>query len=314
MRIHKSYNFGEIIGLMLFTSYQIILRTSLFFIILKMQSIQLLTENKIHISATLFSPIISNGKLLLINSATGVKQTLYFSFAQFFCSRGFTVITYDYEGIGDSKLTTLRKSRASMRTWGSVDFKVVTNYIKSEFPDLKRYCLGHSVGALILGMNPDSLGFEKFIFVATQKAYIGNLNFKTQFTSVLGFGLLQPLITKLYGYFPAPYFRLGENLPKEVAKDWRTLVLHPKSTNKLLENTLDVSHKLSQKVLVLYAEDDPWVTKKGIDTLLQETYPSMTPTYRKIKVSESKKRQIGHVNFFRSYNEELWEIVLNWLQ
>jgi len=275
-----------------------------------MKSITILTEDNYSLSAHLFEPKNSNRKLLLINSATGVKQQIYFSFAQFLSEQGFTVITYDYRGIGLSKPSKMKGFEASMRTWGTKDYKAITNYIKTNFSDYQKFCLGHSVGALILGMNQDSEMFKEFIFVGTQNAFVGNLKFKTRIEAYLGFGIVQPLSTKVLGYFPANWFGLGESLPSGSACDWRILILNKKSTNKLLEKVEDFSRNLTQKVFVIRAEDDVWLTEKGVKSLLQNTYPNLKPTYRIIKTSESEKGEIGHINFFRSYNKKLWHIIL----
>lgn len=276
-----------------------------------MKRIDILTEDHYSLAAHLFEPQISNQKVLLINSATGVKQQIYFSVAQFFADHGFTVITYDYRGIGLSKPHKMRGFEASMRVWGTTDYKSLTDYIKSNFEDYKKYCLGHSVGALILGMNPDSEIFEEFIFVGTQNAFVGNLRLKTKIEAYLGFGIVQPLFTVLLGYFPASWFGLGESLPSGSAFDWRILILNKKSTNNLLEKSADFSKKLRQKVLVIWAEDDAWLTEKGVKSLLENTYANLRPTYRHIYTSESEKGEIGHVNFFRSYNRKLWKILLD---
>ncbi len=275
-----------------------------------MQSINILTEDNYSLSAHLFESKNSNRKLLLINSATGVKQQIYFSFAQFFSEQGFTVITYDYRGIGLSKPDEMKGFEASMRIWGTKDYKAVTNYIKTNFPDDQKFCLGHSVGALILGMNKDSEMFDEFIFVGTQNAFVGNLKLRTKIEAYLGFGIAQPLSTRLLGYFPANWFGLGESLPSGSAFDWRTLILNKNSTNKLLEKVDDFSRNLTQKVFVIRAEDDVWLTEKGVKSLLENTYPKLKPTYRLVKTSESEKGEIGHINFFRSYNKKLWNIIL----
>lgn len=276
-----------------------------------MEQLILTTEDKVAVIAHLFIPEKSNRKVLLINSATGVKQQVYFSFAQYFAEQGFTVITYDYRGIGLSKPDHMKGFNASMRIWGSQDYKTLTKYIKTRFPEYQKYCLGHSVGALILGMNEDSEMFEEFVFVGTQNAFVGNLKIRTKIEAYLGFGIVQPIATHLLGYFPAHWFGLGESLPKNCAYDWRTLILNKKSTNGLLEKIDDYSKKLTQKVFVIRAEDDAWLTEKGIKSLLNDTYPNLKPTYRLVKVSESEKGEIGHVNFFRSFNSKLWDIVLN---
>ncbi|CAM3030290.1 alpha/beta hydrolase [Chryseobacterium flavum] len=276
-----------------------------------MEKLILTTEDHVPLAAHLFMPEKSNGKLLLINSATGVKQQVYFSFAQYFSDHGFTVITYDYRGIGLSKPQNMRGFHGSMRLWGSKDYKELTRYIRRKFPDYKKYCLGHSVGALILGMNKDSEMFEELIFVGTQNAFVGHLRTRTKIEAYLGFGIVQPLTTSLFGYFPANWFGLGESLPKNCAYDWRTLILNRKSTNRLLEKIDDYSKNLKQKVFVIRAEDDVWLTEKGVLSLLNDTYPNLKPTYRLIRTSESDKKEIGHVNFFRSYNKKLWNIILN---
>lgn len=281
------------------------------FLLNTMEKLTLTTKDQYQLSAHIFKPEKSNEKIILINSATGVKQQVYFSFAQFFADQGFTVITYDYQGIGLSKPEKMRNFKASMRTWGNEDFKRLTEFVIENFPDYQKFCLGHSVGALIIGMNENSKVFERFIFVATQNAFIGNLKWKTKLEAFFGFGFAQPFFTELFGYFPAHWFGLGESLPKNCAYDWRTLILNRKSTGKLLLKTNDYSKELNQKVLVLYAEDDVWLTDKGVKSLLNDVYPNLKPNYRFLQTSESEKGEIGHVNFFRSYNKKLWNIILN---
>lgn len=276
-----------------------------------MEKLLFQTDDEIEITAHIFLPDESNHKVLLINSATGVKQQIYFSFAQFFAEQGFTVLTYDYRGIGLSKPEKMKGFQSSMRIWGSRDYKALTQFIIKNFPDHQKFCLGHSVGALILGMNKDSEIFNEFLFVGTQNAFVGNLKWRTKIEAVLGFGIVQPLFTELFGYFPAHWFGLGESLPKNCAYDWRTLILNRKSTNKLLLKTDDYSKDLNRKVFVIQAEDDAWLTEKGVKSLLNDTYPNLKSTFRLIKTSESEKGEIGHVNFFRSYNRNLWNIILN---
>lgn len=275
-----------------------------------MKSIDILTEDNYSLSVHIFEPGNPERKILLINSATGVKQQIYFSFAQFFSEQGFTVVTYDYRGIGLSKPHKMKGFEASMRIWGTKDYKAVTTYIKTNFSDYQKFCLGHSVGALILGMNKDSEMFEEFVFVGTQNAFVGNLKFRTKIEAYLGFGIAQPLSTRLLGYFPANWFGLGESLPSGSAFDWRTLILNKRSTNKLFEKSENYSKNILQKVFVVRAEDDVWLTEKGVRSLLEDTYPNLKPTYRLIKTSESEKNEIGHINFFRSYNKKLWNIIL----
>lgn len=272
---------------------------------------QLHTADNYPITVHIFEPEVSAEKLLLINSATGVKQQVYFSFAKYFAENGFTVVTYDYRGVGLSKPEKMKGFKASMRIWGTHDYRAVTGFIQKEYSGYEKFCLGHSVGALIIGMNEDSQIFKKFIFVGTQDAYIGNLPKKIAATAAFGFGLAVPFTSTLLGYFPAHWFGLGETLPKGSAMDWRTLILNKKSTSRLFEKIdEDHSKKLKQETFVVYAEDDPWVKMKGMESLMNTAYPNLKKTYREIKISESPMQHIGHINFFRSYNKSLWKIAL----
>ena len=279
-----------------------------------MKEIKLVNASNETLFATIFHPEIPNFKLILINSATGVKQQVNFKLAQYLSNKGFTVITYDYIGIGLSKPNDLKNCKSSMRTWGQEDYKCITSYLKLNFENFEKYLIGHSVGALIVGMNEDSIIFKKIIFIATQKAFVGHLNFKIKIFAYLGFGILQPFTTKIFGYFPAHQFGLGESVPAKVAKDWRILILNRNSTNAVLEKCkINISNKLTQKVLVLRAEDDNWLTNIGVENLLKETFPKLKPEYQTLKISESPKKEIGHINFFRHYNESLWQKITEYI-
>lgn len=276
-----------------------------------MKNVKIEAKDGYKLSAHLFEPENPNGKFLIVNSATGVRQQVYFNFANHLSKKGFTVLTYDYRGIGESKPKKMKGFVGSMRMWGSEDFAGISEYVFSKYSSFDVFCLGHSVGALIAGMNPDSLKIKKFVFIATQKAYVGNLDFKTKLLAYSAFSVFLPLSTNLLGYFPAHWFGLGETLPKGTAFDWQTLILNKKSTNKLLESIPDYSKKLTQDVTILEIQDDSWVTRKGIESLMSETYPNMNYRIRRILTSESQAGEIGHVNFFRSYNEKLWQIIVD---
>lgn len=277
---------------------------------IKKERLTLKAKDGFPIVAHLFHPIYSNHKILLINSATGVKQEFYFHFAMFLAKHGFTVLTYDYRGIGQSKPYSMKHFQATMRDWGKLDYPCLTQYLLNNFPEEEKFLLGHSIGALVLGLNPDSFQFKKFIFVSTQSSYFRRLHFKTQLEGLFGFGLLLPLTNFLYGYFPANYFGLGESLPKGAAMDWRKMILHPDSINALLNQEKDISNQLTQNILVLRSEDDDWLTKAGERELFSSTYSQMKPVYRLLLKNESPENHIGHVDFFRHYNQPIWNIVL----
>src|SRR5687767_3874993 len=97
------------------------------------------------ISVTAYNPRRSNGKIVLINSATGVKQSYYGEYATWLTEQGFKVYTYDYRGIGDSKPANLKGFKATMDEWGAKDYHSVLKYLFLAYPDSQFIVVGHSV-------------------------------------------------------------------------------------------------------------------------------------------------------------------------
>ena len=178
------------------------------------------TQDQYPITATLFEPENANGKLLLVNSATGVKQQTYYSFAQHFADLGFVVITYDYRGVALSKPDQLKGFKASMRTWGNTDYKAVTDFIEEHYPHHRKFLIGHSVGALILGMNKGSeilkilfRGHSKYLFWTSfpRIKMLGLLGFWSISTQcLLGKRVFQDVFCEFRRIYPKVFQMIGE--------------------------------------------------------------------------------------------------------
>ena len=63
-----------------------------------MTQIEIKTTNLNQITAQIYEA--EKNTVLIISSATGVKQSFYKKFAEFVSANGITVITFDYSGIG----------------------------------------------------------------------------------------------------------------------------------------------------------------------------------------------------------------------
>ncbi len=70
--------------------------------------------------------------VVLINSATAVPRQFYERLASYFQSRGWSAVTYDYRGIGESKPRSLRGFNATMRDWALLDMTAVVNWVDRE--------------------------------------------------------------------------------------------------------------------------------------------------------------------------------------
>src|SRR6267378_930790 len=133
------------------------------------------------LGATLFRPASSNGRALQINAAAGVKQEYYGKFAAYLAERGFTVLTFDYRGIGRSGSFRLKNAR--MRDWAELD----------------------AAAALAVG---------------SQSGYWRHWRGAPRAGMWLLTHALLPGISRLFGYFPAAALGQGENIPAGVAIEW----------------------------------------------------------------------------------------------
>jgi hypothetical protein len=92
------------------------------------------------LSGTLFLPRGTKRHAVLINSATAVPRKIYRGFASYLAHRGCAVLTYDYRGIGDSRLPAMvgynqPKSlvgfKASMSDWAALDVTAAVHWMRA---------------------------------------------------------------------------------------------------------------------------------------------------------------------------------------
>lgn len=75
--------------------------------------------------------------ILIIASATGVKQSFYKKFADFISANGVTVITFDYSGIGLSLKKPIKQVTNNASDWGKNDLEAIIKYTKENYPNAK---------------------------------------------------------------------------------------------------------------------------------------------------------------------------------
>lgn len=91
-------------------------------------------KGRFPLAVTRFSPLMSNGELVLIGSATAVHQPYYRQFALFLVSTGYCVYTFDYRGVGQSRPRSLKGFKANLQIWGRLDLDAVIKHIRDSHP------------------------------------------------------------------------------------------------------------------------------------------------------------------------------------
>lgn len=161
----------------------------------------------------------ATGPIVILNGATGVRARYYGPFAQYLAGRGFTVITWDYRGIGQSKPGRLRGFAGRLRDWGALDFEGVLHHCERHLGDRPMLAMGHSVGGQLLGMAPSNGVLKGAITVGSQSGWWGHWQGLSRWRMAGVWFAVMPAVTTALGYLPG-VLGVGADLPREVALEW----------------------------------------------------------------------------------------------
>ncbi|HEX5170268.1 MAG TPA: alpha/beta fold hydrolase [Cyclobacteriaceae bacterium] len=279
-----------------------------------MTEIKILTQDHYMLSARHFIPADPNGHVVIINSATGVKQNFYGHFAAYLASQGHHVYTYDYRGIGGSRGGSLKNFEATIADWGELDLTAVIKYVRQRHPIHSISIVGHSIGGQIIGLSPLSSIVDSIVMVGAQtpfwRHYRGTMLLKVWHL----WHVMIPILTGAFGYFPARSLGLFEDLPRAAALQWARW---GKSRNYLfdeLPEKKELFSSLQQPALVYSFTDDQFAPRDAVDDLLSH-YSNLNIEHRHINPISLNRKSIGHFNFFRKSSEGIfWSKISDWLK
>ncbi len=272
------------------------------------------THDGYSLGITLREPETGIKGVVQINSGTGIPQYLYSNLASFLTENGFVTVTYDYRGIGNSKPKSLRGFQASTSDWGKYDMVSVLDWLHQKYPNERKLVVGHSMGGQLLGLMNNQHLVEKFILIASSTGYWKDMNgvLKWSFPLIL-YGYM-PFSVKLNGFARAKKIRQGEDLPKDVALQWRNWCINPNYFTEYL-NQLEENYyqKITQPIHAVYFTDDPIANDITVGKILNY-YQNATITKKRIAPKNIGVSKIGHMGFFsRRFKETLWKDLLNQL-
>jgi predicted alpha/beta hydrolase len=144
----------------------------------------------------------SHDTVLVVNGATAVPSRFYADFAASFRERGWTVVTYDYRGVGASRPERLRGFEASASDWALNDLPGVLRWVRQELSPRRLFCVGHSFGGQVIGMLEDPDQVTAMVTVSAQSGYWGLQPGAERHRVRLVVTTLMPGLSRLLGYFP----------------------------------------------------------------------------------------------------------------
>lgn len=244
---------------------------------------------------------------VLISAGTGIRRQFYSRLAQFLAARGFSVMTYDYRGIGGSRHGSLRGLQADKLIWAERDMSAAWAELCSRSQGLPVYWLGHSLGGQLPGLVQ---GIERAAAICTVGTGVGiwwKMLKPYRWFCLFVWYLYMPLTIALFGYAPARLIRQGQDLPKGAALQWSLWCRSKDYFGKHLgAGRLARMAALRQRWWTIGFTDDPIANWQTIPHMMR-FYPGARFQFDMYTPGELGLKEVGHHGFFRAGCEALWE-------
>lgn len=273
-----------------------------------------ITTNDGHLLSALYEqPLVKSNGAVIISSAIGIRKEFYLNFAHFLVMEGYTILLYDYRGIGESAPEDLRTSMACIYDWGKEDMNAALDFMvaKKGFKDI--IWLGHSLGAQLIGMLQQQQYIKKVVSVSAAVGYWGYFPFPKNIIVWLQWYVISPLLVKIYGYGPLKKVGWGENIPKNVFMEWRKWCMSKTYYRKFIEERFecDKFYRFVKPITAVYTSDD-FIANDRTVSLMVKFFPNAPVEVVKIPVEKFTKLKAGHTGIFRKrFKDSLWPVLLS---
>jgi len=275
------------------------------------EAVEIQARDGVPLAATLFRPRDDNGRAVLVHAATGVKRGFYARFAVHLAAAGFTVLTFDYRGIGDSRPGSLRNFPARMRDWAQQDAAGALDFLEKQTAGAKLLCVGHSFGGNGLGVAPGIERYAAALFVGAQSGYWRHWKGAGLPAMWLVTHVLLPSMSSTLGYFPMKALGQGEDLPGGVASEWAGWCRHPEYAAGVVG--AEGYARLTAPIRSYWVSDDRYAPRPAAEALF-ELYPNAAAKELVEVDAAAHGGGIGHFGFFRDrFRDSLWRDAAGWL-
>ncbi|MCW8090921.1 alpha/beta hydrolase family protein [Alteromonas sp. ASW11-130] len=266
------------------------------------------------LAGDLFVPSHSRGGVV-IGSATGIKRQFYQPFAQFLADNGFSVLTFDYRGIGDSLSKSVSDCDATLIKWGEIDLTAALNHLKSRAPNRPLFLVGHSAGGQLAGLMRNAHDLCAMFNVGSSSGSLHNMRFSYQLKAHFFMNMFIPLSNLLFGHTKAQWVGIGEPLPPGVAKQWRRWCNGQGyvKTSFGKEITRHLYDELTLPAKWVVAEDDDIACEKNVREMMS-VYSKAANTLEILQPSQWQLKRIGHMKFFSRQSAALWQLPIEFFQ
>lgn len=265
------------------------------------------------LSALYGTPEKSSSPSVIIGPATGIKKEFYFHFANYLIQQGYSVLIFDYRGIGGSAPEDLRTSPDFLHDWGLLDMNAALNYMIFIQNQKDIIWLGHSIGGQLIGLLDHREYIKKFITINAALGYWGYFPQPWKFLVWCLWKIIHPVMTRWYGFGNMKLIGWGENLPPQVLGEWKEWCTNKNYFQGYLETSGHLNRYLSFSIpiIAIYMSDD-YIANDKTAPLMQHFFPKAAYQIHKIQVEKYTPYSVGHTGIFRRrFEYTLWPILLD---
>lgn len=280
------------------------------------------TEDGVLLKGVLIVPE-SPKAVVQFNAGTAIHSAFYRPFLQYLAQQGYLCCSWDYRATGQSLAGSLAQvAHYRYSDYGRFDMPAVKRYLRNQYPDLPFFLLGHSAGGQQIGLMPDLDGVCGMIGFAAASGYLKAMPCLYLPKAYFFFYLFSPVSTALTGYVKAKPFKIMENLPAGVVKEWRDWCSRRDFLfdADIYGKSIPKGHygALTFPVHIYWASDDPLAVQKNIENFWSHVHSTRGIAFTRLDAKDTPLKKIDHSGFFRrALADTLWHDVCrrldNWL-
>ena len=261
-----------------------------------------------------FEPSLAPKACIVIASAMAVPQSFYAVFARYLAARGYAVWTFDYRGIGESLVGSMRGVKADLTDWVVRDYDAVVNVAADAYPGTPVFAVGHSFGGQCAPLLPSRARLAGLINVAVGSGSRRHNAASIRRTAPFLWYALVPLLCPLFGYFPGARIGVIGDVPTGAMRQWRRWCLTLDYILSGEPGAREAYASAEFPVLGLTFADDELLREEG-SRMLHAAYLKRPADYRLIAPAQFGLKRIGHFGFFKPQSEApLWPLVTAWIE
>ncbi len=267
--------------------------------------LQLTTLDGRVLGARLFRPNTRSRASVIVHGATAVPQRYYEDWARHLASRGLSVLTYDYRGVGRSRSMPLADDPVTMRDW--IDDATIAQHCMAELDrDIPLVAIGHSFGGQIAAsLRPAA---DAIVTVGAQGGFVGRFPGLRRHWYGFVMRTAIPGLVARFGYLPG-WAGLGEDLPAGVALQWARWCTAKEYLFSELPQLREHMARWHGPMLALSFDDDGFAPRGSVEWL-HAHFERASIEHRHLSAAVLGTPSIGHFGFFRAWaSDTLWPLV-----